>query len=73
MSKDVTRAQVLDTYRISKDKLHTKRNSIPPSNNENRVGFTPIKKELKPQMARYERAKPEFASEIEEMNKLFNK
>ena len=73
VTKDITRAQVLDTYRISKDRLNIKRNSIPPSYSESRAGFTPIKKELKPQMARYERAKPEFASEIEEMNKLFNK
>jgi hypothetical protein len=73
VTKDITRAQVLDTYRISKDRLNVKRHSIPPSYSESRAGFTPIKKELKPQMARYERAKPEFASEIEEMNKLFNK
>jgi hypothetical protein len=73
VSKDITRAQVLDTYRISKDRLHTKRNSIPPSNNENRTGFTPIKKELKPQMARYTSTMPNLVTEIEEMNKLFNK
>jgi hypothetical protein len=54
IDKNIAQAIPLSIYKGQLDRSSLKRNKVVAKVPENRVGFTPIKKEIKPQMARYE-------------------